>query len=105
VPMQQEEHDALRANAANYLESVAQRLRARGSSVDTTVVIQPQCAVGILEQAATAEANLIAMATHGRSGLQRLALGSVADKVMRGTSVPLLLLRPEGTELELSASA
>jgi hypothetical protein len=37
---------------------------------------------------------MIAMATHGRSGWSRLALGSVADKVMRAASVPLLLHRP-----------
>jgi nucleotide-binding universal stress UspA family protein len=57
-------------------------------------MVQPQCAAGILEQAATTDASLIAMATHGRSGWERLALGSVADKVLRGTTVPLLLLRP-----------
>jgi nucleotide-binding universal stress UspA family protein len=34
------------------------------------------------------------MATHGRSGLARLALGSVADKVVRGSHVPVLLVRP-----------
>ena len=98
IAMQQTDHDELRARAAAYLDTVAERLRAHGHRVDTAVVIQPQCAAGILEQAASTDTSLIAMATHGRSGLQRLALGSVADKVLRGTTVPLLLLRPANRE-------
>ena len=48
----------------------------------------------IVERAATDKATLIAMATHGRSGLNRFLLGSVAEKVLRGTVNPLLLIRP-----------
>ena len=103
--MQQTEHDELRTRAAAYLNTVAERLRAQGHQVETAVVIQPQCAAGILEQAVSTEASLIAMATHGRSGFQRLALGSVADKVLRGTTVPLLLLRPSHREAALQAAA
>ena len=77
----------LRANAEAYLASVAERVRARGFTVDTLVVVQTQCAPGILEEALAADVDLIAMATHGRTGLKRLALGSVADKVLRGTFV------------------
>ena len=105
VALQQSEHDELRNRAAAYLNTVAERLRAQGHQVDTAVVIQPQCAAGILEQAVSTDASLIAMATHGRSGFQRLALGSVADKVLRGTTVPLLLLRPSHREAELQAAA
>lgn len=39
---------------------------------------------------------LIVMATHGRSGLSRWIIGSVADKVLHGTHLPILLVRPEG---------
>jgi nucleotide-binding universal stress UspA family protein len=38
--------------------------------------------------------DLVAMATHGRSGVARMLLGSVADKVTRGAGVPVLLRRP-----------
>ena len=48
----------------------------------------------IVERAATDKGTLIAMATHGRSGLNRFLLGSVAEKVLRGTVNPLLLIRP-----------
>ena len=47
----------------------------------------------IVERAAKEKGTLIAMATHGRSGLNRFLLGSVAEKVLRGTVNPLLLIR------------
>lgn len=47
----------------------------------------------IIEKAATDKATLIAMATHGRSGLNRFLLGSVAERVLRGTVNPSLLIR------------
>ncbi|HEX2930387.1 MAG TPA: universal stress protein [Candidatus Binatia bacterium] len=47
----------------------------------------------IIEKAAGDKAMLITMATHGRSGLNRFLLGSVAEKVLRGTANPLLLIR------------
>jgi nucleotide-binding universal stress UspA family protein len=80
--------------AARYLASVAQGLRARGARVDFVTMFHTSPAHGIIDYAATHAVDLIAMATHGRGGWKRVALGSVADKVMRGTTVPLLLLRP-----------
>jgi nucleotide-binding universal stress UspA family protein len=50
--------------------------------------------VAILDFAATHGIDTIAMATHGRGGWSRVAIGSVADKVMRGTLMPVLLYRP-----------
>ena len=47
----------------------------------------------IIEKAATDKAMLVTMATHGRSGLNRFLLGSVAEKVLRGSVNPLLLIR------------
>jgi hypothetical protein len=46
----------------------------------------------IIEKTASDKTMLIAMATHGRSGLNRFLLGSVAEKVLRGTVNPLLLI-------------
>jgi nucleotide-binding universal stress UspA family protein len=60
------------------------------------VVVHDQPAVAILEEVKAHRADLVALATHGRSGLPRLFLGSVADKLVRGTTVPVLLQRPEG---------
>jgi nucleotide-binding universal stress UspA family protein len=48
----------------------------------------------ILETASSLGVDLIAMTTHGRSGLSRIVLGSVADEVVRQSHLPVLLLRP-----------
>jgi nucleotide-binding universal stress UspA family protein len=81
--------------AENYLEKVAERLRARKLTVRTHVETDDRPAVGILHEAQRADADLIALATHGRRRLSRLFLGSVADKVVRGGRLPVLLVRPK----------
>lgn len=73
-----------------YLEGVKQALpQATGACLVETGM----AAEVILEQAAVDPRVLIAMATHGRSGLERWLLGSIAEKVLRGTRNPLLLIR------------
>jgi len=54
----------------------------------------------IVEAARTNRADVIVMSTHGRSGLGRLVFGSVAESVLRGTRVPILLVRPAEAPLE-----
>jgi nucleotide-binding universal stress UspA family protein len=87
----------LQADAQDYLERVAARLRDRGCTVQTRVAVEVQPAAAILHEAAASKVNLIALETHGRRGLARLLLGSVADKVLRGSSVPVLVHRPTYT--------
>jgi hypothetical protein len=62
--------------------------------VQTQVVNEARPAVGIVQFAERTAVDLVALATHGRGGLVRLFLGSVADKVLRSASVPLLICRP-----------
>lgn len=81
--------------AERYLHSVAERLRADQANVETRIVIEPQAAAAILNEAQDGEDSVIALATHGRGGVARLLLGSVADKVVRGANVPVLLYRPQ----------
>jgi nucleotide-binding universal stress UspA family protein len=50
----------------------------------------------IIEAARMRDVDLIVMSTHGRTGLNRLMLGSVAESVLRGTSTPILMLRAHG---------
>jgi len=83
-----------KADAAQYLEDEADKMRARGLRVTTSVIVDAQAGQGILSEAEAVGANLVAMSTHGRKGVGRLVLGSAADKVLRGTHVPLLLYRP-----------
>jgi len=87
-------HESLHREAQNYLDQVAARLRARSLQVQTRVTVEQQPAVAILHEAASSAIDLIALETHGRRGLSRLVLGSVADKVVRGASVPVLVHRP-----------
>jgi nucleotide-binding universal stress UspA family protein len=84
----------LQTEAQDYLDSVAQRLQTRGAQVRTRVLISEQVAAAILEDACQHDIDLIAMSTAGRSGLTRLLIGSVADKVLRRAEKPLLLYRP-----------
>ncbi|MBM4263051.1 MAG: universal stress protein [Deltaproteobacteria bacterium] len=77
-------------NSAAYLENIAKRF-ARISS--QCRVLRGHAAEAILEAAAKDRNTLVAMATHGRSGAQRWLLGSVAEKVLRGTTNPLFLVR------------
>jgi nucleotide-binding universal stress UspA family protein len=84
----------LQREAHHELEHIARRLETTGVQVRTRVLIAEQAATAILDDAGEHGANLIAMSTSGRSGLARLLIGSVADKVLRGADIPLLLYRP-----------
>lgn len=84
----------LQAEARQYLESVAERLRQRGLNVQTRVDVEQQPGVAIIEESRRPDVELIALETHGRRGLSRLFIGSVADKVIRGANVPVLVHRP-----------
>jgi nucleotide-binding universal stress UspA family protein len=86
--------EKLRAYTSDYLEGVAARLRAEMLIVQTAVV-DAFPAHAILDYARTHTVALIALATHGRSGVARWLLGSVADKVVCGAETPLLLYRPQ----------
>jgi len=81
--------------AQHYLDHVAQRLEATGTQVRTRILIAKRPAIAILDAARQHRVDLIAMSTHGRSGLSRLLVGSVADKVLRGAETPVLLYRPQ----------
>jgi nucleotide-binding universal stress UspA family protein len=81
------------AEAREQLAIVARRLAAQGAAVETEVVVANQVAPAILGRCRHKDHDLIAMTTAGRSGVQRLLVGSVADKVLRGSAVPLLLHR------------
>lgn len=86
------------------LQMEADRLRALGYTVSTEVHFG-EPAQTIMNLVTTAEIDLIAMTTHGRSGLARLAMGSVAEQVLRGVNVPVLLLRPAQAPVEAQPSA
>jgi nucleotide-binding universal stress UspA family protein len=79
-------------DTASYLQGLAQRLGQQGLTVDFE---EPQgdAADTVVRRAAALGADLIAMTTHGRTGLGRLLLGSVAEGVIRHAPCPVLLVR------------
>jgi nucleotide-binding universal stress UspA family protein len=79
------------AEANEYLEEIARRLRSRSLNIQTQLVTYEQPAVAILDAAARHNVDAIAMTTRGRSGVKRILLGSVADKVIRGANTPVLI--------------
>ncbi|MBF8299009.1 MAG: universal stress protein [Dehalococcoidia bacterium] len=81
--------------ADRYLRSIAPYLHLPPERVHVMATVD-RVAAGILKEAEREPDTLIAMSTHGRSGVGRFAIGSVADKVLRATRIPLLLYRPKG---------
>jgi nucleotide-binding universal stress UspA family protein len=80
-------------DAEAYLATVAARLEARGLRVGVTARVGTPAEL-VPAVAAETRCGLIAMSTHGRSGLERLFLGSVAERVLRAVTVPVLMWKP-----------
>jgi nucleotide-binding universal stress UspA family protein len=93
------------AEAEGYLTSVAARLDKLGAKRVETSVWYGSAAYAIVEAARLHRVDLIVMSTHGRSGLGRLILGSVAESVLRGTRTPILLLRAAEAPVERPTGA
>jgi nucleotide-binding universal stress UspA family protein len=89
-------------DAEEYLAPIAAMLRARGVKT-SWVVRRGRAPKEILAAARDADADLIAMSTHGRSGLGRLLFGSVAEQVLRHADVPVFMMRE--TEARLAGRA
>lgn len=86
-----EEMERREAEAGEYVDGVAERLRSTGHTVDGVVVVAYHAAHAILEYAREHGADLIALTTHGRGPVTRLLMGSVTDKVVRAADMPILV--------------
>lgn len=94
-----EQVDLLRESARRYLDALCRERSAVSVEMQTRVHAGSPAAA-ILTFAENTHADLIVMVTHGRTGLRRWALGSVADKVLTGTQTPLLLVRASDSPRE-----
>jgi nucleotide-binding universal stress UspA family protein len=96
MPMADPIHAQVQAVGAAeyYLNGVRGRVTEAGIPDVETSVWYGTAAEAIVEAARFRKADLIVMSSHGRSGLGRLVLGSVAESVLRATRVPILLIRP-----------
>lgn len=81
------------AEGQQAVERIASVAKAEGVAMDHLVIENPQVANGIVEAAQNAGADLIAMGSHGRSGLAKLMLGSVAAKVLALSPIPVLIFK------------
>jgi nucleotide-binding universal stress UspA family protein len=95
-----------------YLAAVVERLAnggVPGLTVTTSLAVNVDAAEALVQVAqlqlrAGGHFDLVAMATHGRSGLQRLLMGSVTDHVMSATKLPMLVVHPSGQSKQARVS-
>lgn len=84
--------DAARAGTHAYLSSIASRLKGAGIAV-TTVALDGDPASRLLSLISEEKYDLVVMATHGRTGITRWALGSIAERLVEASYTPVLLVR------------
>jgi nucleotide-binding universal stress UspA family protein len=89
----EQEMASAKGEAEAYLKPLARQLREEGFETRVAVTFG-RPAPEIVRFAEEEGMDMIAMCTHGRSGISRWMVGSVADKVLRGTSLPLMVVRP-----------
>lgn len=83
-------------SAERYLDNLAEELKKKGFRVTAVVKTGQQVAVEIIDFAKESGTDLIVMCTHGRSGITRWMLGSVALKLLTRGETPILLIRSKG---------
>lgn len=92
MPFTPEDMQRSREKAEHYLETVAAAFKKRGVDVRSEVIVGT-AAEEILSLAEEIPADMVAMSTHGRSGISRWAFGSITDKVLHAANTPVLLIR------------
>ena len=96
APYTAQEIEQLKKNAAQYLTKAGEALRKIGATTKIMVTVG-NAAEEILKAADELKVDMIAMSSHGRSGLSRLAFGSVTDKVLHNSDKPVLVVKvPKG---------
>jgi len=86
-----------KAYAENYLENLVSRFEDNNASLHIDVIVGRGIAESLVEYALNNQVDLIVMASQGVSGMNRLDLGSVADRVLRIATVPVLVVRAPGS--------
>ncbi len=94
APTYAEYRAIVEGEAEGYLAELAGRLKQDGARVDWRVLHGP-AAAAIIDHSVAREDALLVMTTHGRSGVARMVLGSVAERVVRQSGEPVLLIRAQ----------
>lgn len=100
IPMRADEYTTRGARAR--LDDLLAPLRARGLDVRAMAVLG-EVPSTILEAIASTNADAVVMGTHGRKGLSHLLLGSIAEKIVRHATVPVVTTRLPGPEVAHTA--
>ena len=93
IPYTDDELSKFKDQARAYLETVGKQLKSKKICVVCKIAVNENPAEAIIEAEKELGVDLVAMSTHGRSGISRFTVGSVAEKVMRGGGVPVLMVR------------
>ena len=91
-----ETESARKSKAKDYLDQIKNRLKYEGAELQSEVLIG-RVADSLADYTEKNDIDLILIATHGRSGVSRWVRGSIADKILRSSSVPVLMVRAPGT--------
>ena len=94
-----ESQSARKSSAKDYLDKVSNRLEHEGTTFHREVIVG-RVAESLVDYAEKNDIDLILIATHGRSGVGRWVRGSVADRILRAASIPVLMVRAPGTVSE-----
>jgi nucleotide-binding universal stress UspA family protein len=92
-----ETEPARKSAAKDYLDQIKNRLKYEGTELHSEVLVG-RVADSLADYTEKNDIDLIIMATHGRSGITRWVRGSIADKILRSSNVPVLMVRAPGTK-------
>ena len=84
----------LEEEASEYLQGVSNRLTAREINTSATI-LKGSPAISIMDNLRNTPDTLVAICTHGRSGLGRVLIGSIADSIIRSSGAPVLIITPQ----------
>ena len=93
----EETESARKAEAKDYLDQIKNRLKYEGTELHSEVLVG-RVADSLADYTAKNDIDLILIATHGRSGVTRWVRGSIADKMLRSSNAPVLMVRAPGTK-------
>lgn len=97
MPFSDDELDQMKKKSMKYLRETSKPLKEKGIKTRNLVSFG-NAAEEILKAAESVKADIIAMSSHGRSGISRWAFGSVTDRVLRGGSKPVLMVKAPKNE-------
>ncbi|MDP6825000.1 MAG: universal stress protein [Dehalococcoidales bacterium] len=98
VPYSEKEVEYIKIMSKQYLENIGESLKSKRTTIKTKVATG-NAAQEIIRAADETKADMVAMSTHGRSGLARMTFGSITTKVVQSGNVPTLVVKaPKDSE-------